>query len=166
MALRGPRDWKIIRCFLHRHKYCLRNIFSIVNRLSILYKYHVYIYTSKRMVKPEEEKIVYEKIYFLNLMYDLKKTFEGKHSYLNKKHENEKIRFQKKTAFCVRQGGGKGVYFSDYFLWFEVKKKKNWTFKGNFVHTLLYFLPKNYFIQLINLLKEYTTSGGTGIRFF
>ena len=76
------------------------------------------------MVKPEEEKIVYEKIYFLNLMYDLKKTFEGKHSFLNKKHENEKIRFQKKTAFCVRQGGGKGVYFSDYFLWFEVKKKE------------------------------------------
>ena len=40
---------------------------------------------------------------------------------------------------------------------------KNWTSKGNFVHTLLYFLPKNYFIppiQLIKLLKAYTTSGG------
>ena len=67
------------------------------------------------MVKPEEEKIVYEKIYFLNLMYDLKKTFEGKHSFLNKKHENEKIRFQKKTAFVLDKGGAKVYIFQIIF---------------------------------------------------
>ena len=143
MALRGPRDWKIIRCFPHRHKYCLRNIFSIVNRLSILYKYHVYIYTSKRMVKPEEEKIVYVKIYFLNLMYDLKKTFEGKHSFLNKKHENEKIRFQKKTAFCVRQGGGqRGIFFRLFFMIWGEKKRKIERLKATLFILFYTFYPK------------------------